>query len=55
MQKKQQKVYFALQGKHSWDNIFVTKKYFFRNEHKKIFWTARFLLIQSSDGKARHF
>ena len=37
MQKKEQEVYFALHCKHSSNNIFVTKKYFFRNEHKKIF------------------
>ena len=27
---KQQEVYFALQGKHSYGNIFVTKKMFFQ-------------------------
>ena len=44
MQKKEQEVYFALQGKHSEDNIFVTKFFFFRNEHQKHFLTRSFLV-----------
>ena len=30
MQMKEQEVYFDLQGKHSYGNIFVTKKIFFQ-------------------------
>ena len=30
MQKKEQEVYFALQCKHSEDNTFVAKKFFFQ-------------------------
>ena len=38
MQKKEQEVCVSLQGKHSWDNIFVTKnKILFRNAHQKTF------------------
>ena len=44
MQKKEQEVYFALQGKHSEDNIFVTKFFFSRNEHQKHFLTRSFLV-----------
>ena len=42
--KKEQIVYFVLQGKHSYDNIFVTKNVFSRNEHQKNFLTRKFLV-----------
>ena len=44
MQKKEQTLYFALQGKYRQDNIFVTKKKFFRNEDQKIFLHHTFLV-----------
>ena len=30
MQKKEKEIYFALQGNHSYDNIFLTKNIFFQ-------------------------
>ena len=44
MQKKEQEVYFALQGKHSLDNMFVTKNFYSRNEHQKMFLIGLFLV-----------
>ena len=40
MQKKEQEGYFAHQG----NNIFVTKKIFFVTEHRKNFFTHKFLV-----------
>ena len=37
MQKKEQEVYFALQCKHSEDNTFVAKKFFFQEWASKRF------------------
>ena len=44
MQKEEKEFYFTLQGKHSWDNIFVTKNFFFNNEHQKNCLTRIFLV-----------
>ena len=44
MQKKEREVYFALQGKHSLDNMFVTKNFYSRNEHQKMFLIGLFLV-----------
>ena len=45
MQKKEQEVCVSLQGKHSWDNIFVTKKKCFSGMRtKKLFLTRKFLV-----------
>ena len=37
IQKKEQEVYFAIQGKHSLDSIFVTKNFFFQVWASKMF------------------
>ena len=44
IQKKEQEVYFAIQGKHSLDSIFVTKIFFVRYEHQKCFLICMFLV-----------
>ena len=49
MQKKEQEVYFALQGKPSKHSIFVTKNI------KKFFWPARFLSTRLGEGKPTYF
>ena len=43
MQKKEQEFYFTVQGKHSYGNVFVTKKDFSGMSSKNIFWLLRFL------------
>ena len=44
MQKKEQEVQFAFQGKHGLDNIFVTENFFFKNEYQEFFLTCAFLI-----------
>ena len=55
MQKKEQEVYFALQGKHSLDNTFVIKKSFFRNEYQKNFLTRTFFVDSAEWRQANIF
>lgn len=45
MQKKEYVVYFAVQGKHSYGNVFVTKKMLFRNENHTKILTLTFLVV----------
>ena len=47
MQMKEQEVYFALQGKHSYGNIFVTKKIFFQEEASTRFFDLHISCIPS--------
>ena len=53
MEKKEQKVYFTLQGKHSYGNVFVIKIDFSGMSSKNIFWLLRFLYM--GDGKPTYF
>ena len=54
MQKKEQDVYFALEGKHNQDNIFVTKKNFLGMIKKK-FCATSVLETWLSDNKPTQF